>query len=60
MKRRILSLFVTLAMVIGLYTPMTAKAALNEIQTDYNADTGKLNITLPASPDTEVCLLAAS
>ena len=31
MKRRILSLFVTLAMVIGLYTPMTTKAALNEI-----------------------------
>lgn len=60
MKRRILSLFVTLAMVIGLCTPMTAKAALNEIQTDYNADTGKLNITLPASPDTEAQLLAAS
>ena len=60
MKRRILSLFVTLAMVIGLCTPMTAKAELNEIQTDYNADTGKLNITLPASPYTEAQLFAAS
>ena len=60
MKRRILSLFVTLTMVIGLYAPMTAKAALNDIQADYNAYTGKLNITLPASPDTEAWLLAAS
>lgn len=60
MKRRILSLFVALTMVIGLYVPMTAKAALNDIQADYNADTGKLNITLPASPDTEAWLLAAS
>ena len=47
-------------MVIGLYTPITAKAALDDIQTDYNASTGKLNITLPASPDTETWLLAAS
>ena len=47
-------------MVIGLCTPMTAKEALNEIQTDYNADTGKLNITLPASPYTEAQLFAAS
>lgn len=32
MKGRILSLFVALTMVIGLYVPMTAKAALNDIQ----------------------------
>lgn len=30
-EKTILSLFVTLAMVIGLYVPMTIKAALNEI-----------------------------
>ena len=60
MRKRILSLFVIITMIAGLIVPAVSFAASDDILTNYNSNTGELNITLPSAPEKDAWLVAAS